>query len=122
MTSDNSDTTDSTDAATPVTPEPEVPGVLHEHPYVSESNEGKPWFEWCVAIIVVISAIFAVFKLITPAAFILAGVSLVCATVRLVLRGKSPWKVRSVFFDVFIGYAFGGGLIATYVSVLLISH
>lgn len=102
---------------------PGVPPVKeeHHHPYVSEKSEGKPWFEWCVAALVVLSAAFALFKLTTVATMILAATSLVAATVRLVKREKSPWKVRSIFFDCFIGYAFGLGLIGTYISILLIS-
>ncbi|MCI1901692.1 MAG: DUF3017 domain-containing protein [Bifidobacteriaceae bacterium] len=114
------------DATTESAPEQKTRPLLaeetHEHPYVSEVHEGKPWFEWCVAVLVALSAALAAFKLITAAAFLLAGVSLACATVRLVLRQKSPWKVRSVLFDVFVGYAFGIGLIATYISIMLISH
>ncbi|MCI1936330.1 MAG: DUF3017 domain-containing protein [Bifidobacteriaceae bacterium] len=93
----------------------------HHHPYVSEKSEGKPWFEWCIAALVVISAALALFKLTTVATMLLAATSLVAASVRLAMRDKSPWKVRSIFFDCFIGYAFGLGLIGTYISILLIS-
>lgn len=99
--------------------------VHHEdtsaHPYVSEKNEGTPWFEWIVAALVLVSAALGVMKFITAATVILAVTSLVCATVRLVMRERSPWKVRSIVFDCVIGYAFGLGLIGTYVSILLIS-
>ena len=57
-----------------------------KHPYVSEDHEGKPWFEWLVA-------------------------ALITGLVRLVLRERSPWKVRSVVFDAFIGIALGIGLL-----------
>lgn len=110
-----------TDKSADTQPQQHVgPAQLH-HPYVSERTEGKPWFEWCVAAAVVLSAVLAVIKLTTVATVILSLTSLICATVRLVLREKSPWKVRGVLFDCIIGYAFGIGLAVTYVSILLIS-
>jgi hypothetical protein len=38
----------------------------------------------------------------------------------LVLRERSPWKVRSVAFDSFIGIALGIGLLVTYISIRLL--
>ena len=74
---------------------------MHDHPFVSEAHEGKPWFEWCVAIIVVIS---------------ISVTAIVSGLVRLILREKSPWKVRSVAFDSIIGICLGVGLLVTYFS------
>lgn len=90
-------------------------------PAVSENTEGRPWFEWSVAGLVILSAVLAFFGLVAAATIILASTSIVCASLRVSLRGRSPWKVRSVAFDTFIGYAFGIGLIVTYVSILLIA-
>lgn len=52
---------------------------------------------------------------------ILAVTAIVTALIRLTLRERSPWKVRSVPFDSFIGLALGLGLIVTYLSILAIS-
>ena len=90
-------------------------------PQVSENSEGRPWFEWSVAGLVVLSAVMAFFGMVTAATILLASTSIVCASLRVSLRERSPWKVRSVAFDTFIGYAFGIGLVITYVSILLIA-
>lgn len=89
---------------------------MHDHPFVSEAHEGKPWFEWCVAIIVIISGIVAAFGYTTAATVLISVTAIVSGSVRLVLREKSPWKVRSVAFDSFIGICLGIGLLVTYFS------
>ena len=66
------------------------------HPYVSEDHEGKPWFEWIVAAMVVIATVLAVLGHVKAATT--------------VMRERSPWKVRSVGFDAFIGIGLGVGL------------
>lgn len=75
---------------------------MHDHPYVSEDHEGKPWFEWAVAAVVALA------------------VAVVTGLLRLILRERSPWKVRSVAFDAFIGIALGIGLLAVHFSVGLL--
>lgn len=89
---------------------------MHDHPFVSEAHEGKPWFEWCVAIIVVISGIVAAFGYTTAATVLISVTAIVSGLVRLILREKSPWKVRSVAFDSIIGICLGVGLLVTYFS------
>ena len=89
---------------------------MHDHPFVSEAHEGKPWFEWCVAIIVIISGIVAAFGYTMAATVLISVTAIVSGSVRLVLREKSPWKVRSVAFDSFIGICLGIGLLVTYFS------
>lgn len=89
-----------------------------KHPFVSEAHEGDPVFEWAVAIVVVVSAILALLGHVQAGMLILTFTSFVTAIVRLVMRDKSPWKVRSAGFDCFIGFAFGVGLLATYYSFL----
>lgn len=89
---------------------------MHDHPFVSEAHEGKPWFEWCVAIIVVISGIVAAFGYTTAAMVSISVTAIVSGLVRLILREKSPWKVRSVAFDSIIGICLGVGLLVTYFS------
>ena len=64
-------------------------------PAVSENTEGRPWFEWSVAGLVILSAVLAFFGLVAAATIILASTSIVCASLRVSLRGRSPWKVRS---------------------------
>lgn len=81
-----------------------------KHPYVSEDHEGKPWFEWIVAVIVVLAAVMAVLGYTKTATVVIAVTAMVTGVVRLVLRERSPWKVRSVAFDAFIGICLGLGL------------
>ena len=59
----------------------------------------------------------------------LAGVAAVLAVaaigsgvLRLVLRERSPWKIRSVPFDACCGIGFGVALLALYLSILLLNH
>ena len=42
--------------------------------------------------------------------------AIITGLVRLILQDRSPWKVRSVAFDSFIGIALGIGLLITYFS------
>ncbi len=81
-----------------------------KHPYVSEDHEGKPWFEWIVAVVVVLAAVMAVLGYTKTATVVIAVTAMVTGLVRLVLRERSPWKVRSVAFDAFIGICLGLGL------------
>ncbi|WP_036696286.1 DUF3017 domain-containing protein [Parascardovia denticolens] len=90
-------------------------------PHVSESQEGKPWFEWIVAGMVLLSVLALAFHQPGWGTGILAVTAIVTALIRLILRERSPWKVRSVPFDSFIGLALGLGLIVTYLSILAIS-
>ena len=34
---------------------------MHNHPYVSEAHEGKPWFEWCVLGVVAVITLLVAF-------------------------------------------------------------
>ena len=85
---------------------------MHNHPYVSEDHEGKPWFEWIVLGVVVVATVVAAFG----STVIVAVTAIITGLIRLTLREKSPWKVRSVAFDSFIGIALGIGLLITYFS------
>ena len=85
---------------------------MHNHPYVSEDHEGKPWFEWIVLGVVVVATVVAAFGY----TIIVAVTAIITGLIRLTLREKSPWKVRSVAFDSFIGIALGIGLLITYFS------
>ena len=92
---------------------------MHDHPYVSEDHEGKPWFEWAVAAVVALAVAVAALgyqwnRCIPPVAAAVTGL------LRLILRERSPWKVRSVAFDAFIGIALGIGLLAVHFSVGLL--
>ncbi|MBT1181191.1 DUF3017 domain-containing protein [Bifidobacterium sp. CP2] len=93
---------------------------MKNHPYVSEDHEGKPWFEWCVALAVVVSGVLAVLGYTKAATVLISVTAIITGLLRLVLRERSPWKVRSVAFDSFIGISLGIGLLATYFSVYLI--
>ncbi|MFR1654137.1 MAG: DUF3017 domain-containing protein [Bifidobacterium catenulatum] len=81
------------------------------HPYVSEDHEGKPWFEWIVAVVVIIATVLAVAGYTKAATAAIAVTAMVTGLVRLVLRERSPWKVRSVVFDAFMGVGLGTGLL-----------
>lgn len=89
---------------------------MHNHPYVSEAHDGKPWFEWIVLVVVVVATVVAAFGYTMAATVIIAVTAIITGLIRLTLREKSPWKVRSVAFDSFIGIALGIGLLITYFS------
>lgn len=89
---------------------------MHNHPYVSEAHEGKPWFEWIVLVVVVVATVVAAFGYTMAATVIIAVTAIITGLIRLSLREKSPWKIRSVAFDSFIGIALGIGLLITYFS------
>lgn len=89
---------------------------MHNHPYVSEAHEGKPWFEWCVLGVVAVITLLVAFGYTMAATVILAVTAIITGLVRLILQDRSPWKVRSVAFDSFIGIALGIGLLITYFS------
>ena len=81
---------------------------MHNHPYVSEAHEGKPWFEWCVLGVVAVITLLVAFGYTMAATVILAVTAIITGLVRLILQDRSPWKVRSV--------ALGIGLLITYFS------
>ena len=95
---------------------------MAEHPRVSEEHEGKPAFEWAVAILVVVSAVTAFLGYTMAATVIIAVTAIATGILRLVLRERSPWKVRSVAFDAVIGIGLGVGLLLTYFSIGLLIH
>lgn len=120
---DTKDENDNGDAeqSTPV-PEVEEKSFItgHKHPYVSEKHEGKPWFEWLVAALVLLSGILAATGLTGAGIGLLSAVAGASALIRLLARSHSPWKVRSVFFDCFIGFGLMLGIPFTYWTVLWI--
>lgn len=89
---------------------------MHDHPYVSEANEGKPWFEWCVAVVVIVAGVIAALGYTTAATVLISVAAIISGSMRLIMRDRSPWKVRSVAFDSFIGICLGIGLLVTYFS------
>ena len=91
-----------------------------EHPYVSEKREGKPYAEWIVAILVFISAVLAFFEYTMAATVIVSATAIVIGVMRIILRDRSPWKVRTVFFDSFVSIALGIGLLITYCSIIFL--
>lgn len=118
--SDNNDE-DNAEQSAPV-PEVEEKSFItgHKHPYVSEKHEGKPWFEWLVAALVVLSGVLAATGLTGAGIGLLSAVAGASALIRLLARSHSPWKVRSVFFDCFIGFGLMLGIPFTYWTVLWI--
>lgn len=93
---------------------------MHDHPRVSEDHEGRPWFEWCVAVAVVLSAVLAMYGYTMAATVLISVTAIVSGLLRLLMREHSPWKVRSVAFDALIGICLGVGLLLTYLSIHLI--
>nr|WP_094693997.1 DUF3017 domain-containing protein [Bifidobacterium aquikefiri] len=93
---------------------------MHEHPFVSESHEGRPVFEWIVAAIVAICTVLAVLRYQMAATIIISVAAIILGLLRIMLRQRSPWKVRSVGFDAFISIFWGIGLLATFFSVWLL--
>lgn len=91
-----------------------------KHPYVPEDHEGKPWCEWTVAILVAASCLLAAFGHETAATAVLAATAIATGVLRLALREKSPWKVRSVAFDATIGIGAGVALLVLFISIRLI--
>ncbi|NEG69115.1 DUF3017 domain-containing protein [Bifidobacterium choloepi] len=94
---------------------------MSNHPYVSEDREGKPWFEWAVAACVVLCAVAAILGHEMAATAIIAVAAIATGVVRLVMRERSPWKVRSVAFDSIIGIGFGIGVMLLFLSIRLLS-
>lgn len=94
---------------------------MKNHPFVSESHEGKPWCEWTVAALVVCSGVLAFAGYTMAATVVISVTAIVTGLLRLILRERSPWKIRSVAFDSFIGIALGLGLLGTYLAVTLIA-
>lgn len=82
-------------------------GFHVEHVKVSETNEGKPWFEWTVAACLLVSVILAWARHPGLASLVVVAVLWSAAIVRSVCGPDSPWKVRSVGFDSFIGVSLG---------------
>ena len=72
--------------------------------------KGKPWFEWIVAAVVIVATVLAVAGYTKAATAAIAVTAIATGLVRLALRERSPWKVRSVAFDAFIGIGLGVGL------------
>ena len=83
---------------------------MSDHPFVSEAHEGNPIFEWGLLVVVIIATVVAAFGYTRAATAILAVTALVCGILRLALRRRSPFKVRSVAFDAFISLGLGIGL------------
>ena len=50
---------------------------MHNHPYVSEAHEGKPWFEWCVLGVVAVITLLVVFGYTMAATVILAVTAII---------------------------------------------
>ena len=92
----------------------------HGHPFVSESQEGHPTFEGVIFLVVIVSALIAISGNTMAATVIVSVAAIVSGVLRLVLRKKSPWKVRSVAFDSFISICLGVGLLLTYLSIQLL--
>ncbi len=90
------------------------------HPFVSEAQEGRPICEGIIFLVVLIAALVAFLGYTWAATGLVSVAALVCGALRLTLKDRSPWKVRSVPFDAFISIALGIGLLVTYFSIQLL--
>ncbi|NMM99747.1 rod shape-determining protein RodA [Bifidobacterium sp. DSM 109958] len=90
--------------------------MASDHPFVSEAHEGNPLFEWGLLAVVAVAAVVAAVGYTRAATAVLAVTALVCGLLRLALRRRSPFKVRSVAFDAFISFGLGIGLAVLDVS------
>lgn len=90
------------------------------HPYVSEHHEGRPWFEWCFAGLVVAATVLAAMGEPMVATAVVSVTSIGSGVVRLICRERSPWKVRSVAFDAVCGIGFGVVLALLYLAIRFI--
>ena len=88
------------------------------HPFVSESHEGKPAFEWGV----VVSPVLAACGKAMAATALLSVTAIGTSVLRTVLRERSPWKIRSVTFDSICGISLGVILFGLFLSVLFLNH
>ena len=79
--------------------------------YSASSPSRQRIWRWPVVITLLVA-----FGYTMAATVILAVTAIITGLVRLILQGRSPWKVRSVAFDSFIGIALGIGLLITYFS------
>ena len=61
---------------------------MHNHPYVSEAHEGKPWFEWCVLGVVAVITLLVAFGYTMAATVILAVTAIITGLVRLILQDE----------------------------------
>ena len=90
------------------------------HPFVSEAQEGRPVCEGIIFTVVLVAALVAFCGYTWAATGLVSIAALVCGALRLILKDRSPWKVRSVPFDAFISIALGIGLLVTYFSIQLL--
>ena len=91
------------------------------HPFVSESHEGKPAFEWGVALCVVVSTVLAACGKAMAATALLSVTAIGTSVLRTVLRERSPWKIRSVTFDSICGISLGVILFGLFLIVLFLN-
>ena len=59
--------------------------------------------------VVIVALVVAFLGYTMAATVIIAVTAIVTALLRIIMREKSPWKVRSVLFDAIIGIGFGAG-------------
>lgn len=90
------------------------------HPFVSEAQEGRPICEATIFLVVLVAALVAFCGYTWAATGLVSIAAMVCGALRLILKDRSPWKVRSVPFDAFISFGLGIGLLITYTSIQLL--
>ena len=112
--------TDADEAENPDPKPPQSPRAADCHPFVSEAQEGRPICEGIIFLVVLIAALVAFLGYTWAATGLVSIAALVCGALRLILKDRSPWKVRSVPFDAFISIALGIGLLVTYFSIQLL--
>ena len=94
--------------------------MSRKSPYVSDSTEGQPWFQWVMLSAIALVTLLAFLGHILIATILLSATAIVTGLMRLVLRERSPWKVRSVAVDATFSILIGISLIGIYLSILFI--
>lgn len=94
--------------------------MSNKHPYVSEAHEGKPFWEWIVLLALLVATLLAGLGHTMAATAIFAATAIITSLIRLILKDQSPWKIRSVGFDTFIGVSLGIGLLVVYFSIRIL--
>ncbi|TCD54785.1 DUF3017 domain-containing protein [Alloscardovia theropitheci] len=78
------------------------------------------WPSLTTVVILIVCSVLAWFGFVDIATYLIAAYALVMGIARVILRDKSPWKVRSVIFDSIISFGLAIGLVVTYISIILI--
>ncbi|WP_418968605.1 DUF3017 domain-containing protein [Alloscardovia omnicolens] len=69
---------------------------------------------------ILVGTLLAWFNHVDWATYLFAAFAFIMGLWRVIARDKAPWKVRSVAFDAVISFGLAGGLVLTYISILML--